>query len=410
MKKFFSIIISTILSVALGIAAVYVISFLNMVPRSMQVDLPHYMYPDVMPASGMDAYHAEKARERLSRKWHKEMVDIGLIEETTTTAYVSTPEDDAQNVLDPYFYEDFTKPLGYSLIQQGYFTVSENGEADRYFSPGPSGTWYVYDPATKQVGEASAEAAKIPLSYKDRITFTVNRDPKGKISSNMAAILTETEPGSDLESLAKTAVTCFGPGKMKGAAYASLLQYRAAGLFLGFEDETQGENRGRAYYLSGDDRRTLNLIVYNTKYVTYTNETVPLKADIISSVLDGEFYTFDPETRNIGKFSFVLNEQANGLYETNIGALPEGFAGPPVVGKIGENLCCVFAGSSSVQAMDLTNGEIRELPEFTLGEGDAYQGISFVFGTDRLVLFYTTTKEPENVRVQEVSYNQLVID
>ena len=60
MKKVFGPIVNAVLSIILGIAAVYVISFLNMVPNSMQVDLPHYMYPKVMPVSGTDAHDAEQ--------------------------------------------------------------------------------------------------------------------------------------------------------------------------------------------------------------------------------------------------------------------------------------------------------------------------------------------------------------
>ena len=81
MKKepgFFS---NLILSILLAVVAVYVLSFLNIVPNSMQVDLPHYMYPDVMPASGTRAYDAQKARERLGKKLHRELVELGLEEE-----------------------------------------------------------------------------------------------------------------------------------------------------------------------------------------------------------------------------------------------------------------------------------------------------------------------------------------
>ena len=116
MKKVFGSIVNAVLSIILGIAAVYVISFLNMVPNSMQVDLPHYMYPKVMPVSGTDAHDAEKARERLSNKLHKKLVEVGLEEEETKEPDVPTPKAEAGSTLTWRGYQTFAKPLGYSLV------------------------------------------------------------------------------------------------------------------------------------------------------------------------------------------------------------------------------------------------------------------------------------------------------
>lgn len=406
MKKAITFILNAALSVALGIMAVYVISFLNMVPHSMQVDLPHYMYPDVMPASGTTANDAEKARERLEKKVHHELVEAGIIEEPEEAPlYVPTPRAEASSRLRPYSYSVFSRPLGHSLVQQGYFTVGDDGEADRYFSPGPDGVWYVYDPATGQVSAASGDASKIPCSYEDLITFTVSRDPTGIVSSDMAEILSESEPTDDLSQLVKSAANCFGNRELTGKYFASLLQYQAAGLFLGFTDAKQSSNQGMAYYLSGEDRRTITQVVYNTKYAEFHTESVPVDSDIISVAMNKEFYTYNPDMRTVGKISFWSTEQPKGLRKTEIGTLPEGYTGTPVVGLIGKTPCCVFAGNSSVQMMDLTSGEISEVTELTPTDGDAFSSFSFVFGTDRLVLFYTTESDPGEVQVSEVLYS-----
>ncbi len=405
MKGIFGFIINTVLSILLGIAAVYMISFLNMAPNSMQVDLPHYMYPDIMPATGTTAYDAEKARERLGVKVHQQLVEAGLIEETTTAPYVPTPEVEAGSRLTPHYYPKYAKPLGQSLVQQGYYTAGQDGEADLYFSPGPDGTWYVYDPAAGRVSEAPGDAAMIPCSYEDLITFKISRDPAGKISSDMAEILAEADPVEDLGEVVKSAVECFGGRRMKGSWFASLLQYQAAGRFLGFEDRERVSNVGIGYYLSGEDRRTINQVVYNTKYAETFTESARLNGDVISAVMDKGFYTYDPDTRKVGKVSFWSEEEAKGLRETEIGILPEGYTVPPVAGWMGKTPCCVFAGNSSVQMMDLASGEIRELEELSPADGETLRDISFVFGTDRLVLFYTTDDSPEDVRVSEILYS-----
>ena len=408
MKKVLSFLFNAALSVALGIAAVYVISFLNIVPHSMQVDLPHYMYPDIMPASGTTAYDAEKARERLGKKVHEQLVEVGIATpDPTPTPLVLTREDKASGSLRPYSYPTFAKPLGCSLVQQGYFTMDASGEADGYFSPGPDGSWYRYDPKTGLASEDSGEAAWIPCPCEDLITFAVTRDPAGTVFSDVEEILAESGPVDDLGKLAKKAAGCFGHGTLTGVEFASLLQYRASGLFLGFADKTRSSNLGKAFYLSGEDRRTITQVVYNTKYTEYFTESAQVSGDVISAALDGAFYVYDPETRMVKQISFWSDDTAKGLRETNVGALPEGYTGPPVVGDAAGTLCCVFAGSSSVQMMDLGSGEIRALPQLALTGGETFSGVSFVFGTDRLVLFYTTNNDPAAVRVSEVLYDSL---
>ncbi len=408
MKKVFTAIFNAILSVALGIAAIYVISFLNIVPHSMQVDLPHYMYPKIMPATGTTASEAEKARERLGIKVQQQLIEAGIIEAPPTpTPYVRTREEEAQSQLRPYGYPTFAMPLGHSLVQKGYFTVGEDGQADQYFSPGPDGAWYRYDPKNGEVSAVSDDAARIPCSYEDLITFKVSRDPAATVSSDMPEILTVAEPVDDLAKLAESAVKCFRSDEMKGSWFASLLQYRAAGLFLGFTNEINYANRGLAYYLSGENRRIINQVSYNTKYDEFHTFHEELNQDVISSAINDEFYTYDPETCLVGKIKCVTGDNVEGLVETKIGTLPEGYTGPPVVGQIGNSPCCVFAGNSSVQLMDLTNGELRDVPELSPAEGETFSGVSFVFGTDRLVLFYTTNSDPADVQVSQVRYSSL---
>ena len=409
MKKFFGFVFNAVLSVILGIFAVYLISFLNIVPHSMQVDLPHYMYPTVMPASGTTASDAQKARDHIAKKLHKELVDLGIEEEETVESYVPSDTDKVESSFSPYSYPKYAKPLGYSIVQQGYFTPGGEGKSDRFFSPGPDGVWYSYDPDTKALVK-TPEAAAIPCSYEDLITFYISRDASAVISSDMEEILSESECAEDLAQIAKTAVRCFGPGSMKGEDFASLLQYQAAGLFLGFTDETMtNDNRGMACYLSGSDRKTLNQVSYNTKYAEFHNKSAELEPDteVISTVIDGYLYTYDSETRMITKIAFWSDEKDDGLWHEKVAALPENYMGPPVVGKAGKTLCCVFAGESSVQMMDLKNRDIRIIPELAPEKGESFEQVSFVFGTDRLVIFYTTAAEPEKLRVSEVLYSNL---
>ncbi len=407
MKKVFGPIVNAVLSIILGIAAVYVISFLNMVPNSMQVDLLHYMYPKVMPVSGTDAHDAEKARERLSNKLHKKLVEVGLEEEETKEPDVPTPKAEAGSTLTWRGYQTFAKPLGYSLVQEGYYTVGVDGEADKYYSPGPDGGWYSYDPKSKELSEASAETSSIPCSYEDLITFWISRDPSASVSSDMAEILTESAPAEDLKELATYGVKTFGNQDMTGLTFASLLQYQASGYFLGFYDETRSENQGRAFYLSGEDRQYINRVSYNTLHAETSRASKDLHGEVISTVMDGSFYTFDPDTRMIGKISFWPDDKMEGLSEKNIASIPDGYTVPPVIGKAGKMVFCAFAGDSDVQRMDLASGEIREIPELALAGGAGFAYTSFVFGTDRLVIFYTTNQEPGAVKVSEVLYSSL---
>lgn len=407
MKTSLGFIGNAVLSIILGIAAVYVISFLNMVPNSMQVDLPHYMYPKVMPVSGTDAHGAEKARERLSKKLHKTLIEAGLEEEETKEPYVPTPKAEAGSKLTWNGYQTFARPLGCSLVQQGYFTVGEDGEADRYYSPGVDSGWYSYDPASKELSEASADASFIPCSYEGLITFRISRDPSAAISSDMAEILTESAPGEELKELAMSAVRTFGPEDMTGLTFASLLQYQAAGLFLGFYDETRTENRGSAYYLSGDKRQYINRVTYYERDAEVKGIGKNLHGELISTVMGGVFYTFDSESRMVRRNAFWPDDSAEGLYEKDIAAVPEGYTVPPVAGKAGDKVFCVFAGKSDVQMMDLDSGNIREVPELAPAEGESFENISFVFGTDRLILFYSTDKEPGALKVSEVFYSSL---
>ena len=394
MKKepgFFS---NLILSILLAVVAVYVLSFLNIVPNSMQVDLPHYMYPDVMPASGTRAYDAQKARERLGKKLHRELVELGLEEE------------EAGSKLVWYEYEKFAKPLGYSLFQQGYFTVGKDGEADKYYSPGPDGKWYVYNPKNKELSETSSEAASIPCSYEDLITFWISRDPSAAVSSDIPEILTEGVPGEDLKELATYGAGTFGHVRMTGLTFASLLQYQAAGRFLGFYDKTRTENRGYVYYLS-DDRQYINRLSYDMYDNEITGKGMELDGRIISTVMSNGFYMFDADSRMVSRTSFGSEDYIQSLYVEEIASVPEGYTVPPIVGRVGDMDCCVFAGTSDVRMMDLGSGNICEVSELALIEGESFENISFVFGTDRLVLFYTTDHEPEEIKVSEVLYSSL---
>ncbi len=406
MKRSIVFILNAAMSVLLGIAAVYMLSFLNMVPRSMQVDLPHYMYPDIMPASGTRAYDAEKARERLKLKFRRQLTEMGIIEEEKPEPYVPTPRAEAGSRLTPYGYKHFAEPFGLSLAGQGYLVPGTGEEKDRFYCPGPDGSWYVYDAGSGELTKAPEDASFIPCSYEDIITFRVSRDPSAPVSSDLEEILAESAPAQDLGKLAKAAAECFGTKRMTGADFASLLQYRAAGLFLGFKDKTQSEQQGMAYYLSGDSRDNITQVIYNTHHAEFHEKSAKLGAEVISSAVSDEFYTFDAKTGTVGKISFWPGEADKGLRETKVGTLPEGHKDAPTVGLMGKKLCAVFAGGSSVQMMDLGSGQVSGLPKLSLEEG-SFESASFVFGTDRLVLFYTTAKAPGELKVSELLYSDL---